>query len=269
MAVAKVILNGNTLIDTTGKTVAADKLLTGYTALDKAGESITGTYSGGGGDSWSWMGQNPILVKNYGVTKVWLKDTAYATWTPSTTNTMIVSEGLVSEGYSWSYAGDYDYEILIRFHAHFEYGAEATGTAQIIDQYQIGAQDVLGYPIDLSHITAGTNNYQTSNTSCPMKGGAFYKNTNGADAYYPVGSYGVYMNTLPSPTLTSTLITPRTPQINTRCYSAYFSTDNAAAVNQNTSYYEYKIEIWRVDRATTNNGMGYGMIRDMWLNGLS
>lgn len=43
MAVAKVILNGTTLIDTTGKTVQADKMVASYTALDKAGESITGT----------------------------------------------------------------------------------------------------------------------------------------------------------------------------------------------------------------------------------
>ena len=43
MGVAKVILNGTTLIDTTGKTVQADKMVASYTALDKAGESITGS----------------------------------------------------------------------------------------------------------------------------------------------------------------------------------------------------------------------------------
>lgn len=42
MGVAKVILNGTTLIDTTGKTVAANKMLSGATALDKAGEGISG-----------------------------------------------------------------------------------------------------------------------------------------------------------------------------------------------------------------------------------
>lgn len=44
MAVSKVILNGVTLIDTTDKTVAADKLLDGYTALKNDGTSITGSY---------------------------------------------------------------------------------------------------------------------------------------------------------------------------------------------------------------------------------
>lgn len=45
MAVAKVILNGSTLIDVTQKTVVADKLLSGYTALKNDGTDITGSYS--------------------------------------------------------------------------------------------------------------------------------------------------------------------------------------------------------------------------------
>lgn len=45
MAVSKVVYNGSTLIDLTGDTVAADKLLEGYTAHDKAGAKITGTYT--------------------------------------------------------------------------------------------------------------------------------------------------------------------------------------------------------------------------------
>lgn len=43
MAVSKIIYGGSTLLDLTGDTVAADKLLTGYTAHDKAGEAVTGT----------------------------------------------------------------------------------------------------------------------------------------------------------------------------------------------------------------------------------
>lgn len=49
MAVSKVVYGGNTLIDLTGDTVAADKLLSGYTAHDAAGNAITGTATAGGG----------------------------------------------------------------------------------------------------------------------------------------------------------------------------------------------------------------------------
>lgn len=44
MAYSKVILNGVTLMDVTQKTVEANKLLEGYTALKNDGTSITGTY---------------------------------------------------------------------------------------------------------------------------------------------------------------------------------------------------------------------------------
>lgn len=45
MGNSKVIYNGKTLIDLTGDTVTAAKLLTGITAHDKAGNAITGTCS--------------------------------------------------------------------------------------------------------------------------------------------------------------------------------------------------------------------------------
>lgn len=44
MGVAKVILNGDTLIDVTQKTVASNNLLSGITALGADGEGVVGTY---------------------------------------------------------------------------------------------------------------------------------------------------------------------------------------------------------------------------------
>lgn len=49
----KVIYNGQTLIDLTGDTVVADKLLEGYTAHDAAGRPITGTAPQGSGSAIS------------------------------------------------------------------------------------------------------------------------------------------------------------------------------------------------------------------------
>ena len=45
--VNKVVYDGTTLIDLTSDTVAANKLLSGYTAHDASGAQITGTYDGG------------------------------------------------------------------------------------------------------------------------------------------------------------------------------------------------------------------------------
>lgn len=53
MAYSKIIYGGNVLIDLTGDTVAADKLLAGITAHGKDGEEITGTcaYDAATGDA--------------------------------------------------------------------------------------------------------------------------------------------------------------------------------------------------------------------------
>ncbi len=47
MAINKVVYGGTTLLDLTGDTVTADKLMQGYTAHDRKGELITGTATGG------------------------------------------------------------------------------------------------------------------------------------------------------------------------------------------------------------------------------
>ena len=44
MKANKIILNNEVLLDLTGDTVAADKLVKGITAHDKSGNIITGTY---------------------------------------------------------------------------------------------------------------------------------------------------------------------------------------------------------------------------------
>lgn len=45
MAYNKFVVNNTTLLDLTGDTITADKLVSGYTAHDKSGEAITGTLS--------------------------------------------------------------------------------------------------------------------------------------------------------------------------------------------------------------------------------
>ena len=50
MGVAKVILNNETLMDVTQKTVTASTLATGYTALGADGENVVGALQPGGDD---------------------------------------------------------------------------------------------------------------------------------------------------------------------------------------------------------------------------
>lgn len=61
MANNKIIYNGKTLIDLTGDTVTADKLLNGIIAHDKSGEAITGTCNFDANTQDATVAQSEIL----------------------------------------------------------------------------------------------------------------------------------------------------------------------------------------------------------------
>lgn len=75
MAVSKVNYGSTTLIDLTGDTVTADKLLSGYTAHGADGEAITGTYQDGSGSGIQAQhitaASDTITISGSGTVKVW------------------------------------------------------------------------------------------------------------------------------------------------------------------------------------------------------
>lgn len=82
MAKNKIIYNGNTLIDLTGDTVTADKLMQGYTAHDRSGAVITGTATGGGSVTQDQDGFI-VLPPDGGGTPSGGLEYETGTWTPS------------------------------------------------------------------------------------------------------------------------------------------------------------------------------------------
>lgn len=71
MAVNKVVYGSRTLVDLTQDTVASDKLVSGYTAHDKAGNTITGSlkiqaYRTGSGAPSSGLGEDGDLYFDLG-----------------------------------------------------------------------------------------------------------------------------------------------------------------------------------------------------------
>lgn len=228
--------------------------------------SVTVNVSGGGGgDTWNWMGKNSTKVATSLSEKVLLKDSAFATWTPTTTNTTIVT-GENLNGYTAN-LDDYDYVVKWKFHTHFEYD----GTEQnqfVTDYYYTYSSIAFGYPNSLSYMNDGLNNgYSTSNIQ--GRYGLFYKNSTSVDMYTTSSQYGVIIYSSPSLSINTgtKVITPKSFTINARCGSGYFSTASASAVDQNASYYEQVIEIWRVDVGTSPQGGMTKNIRDMWLAG--
>ena len=234
----------------------------GYLVLSDQG-------GGGGGGSWSWMGNNATKVKTVHSDKVYLEDTAYATWTPSTTAATLVSGSTLTP--ETVDCADYDYYFVGRFHTHFEYGSGATQAALVNDYYCVSVRSVYGYSSDLSGITDGTAGL-TNDMSLDVTTGLFYKNSSGNDTFSSSYNYGVYANSWSLESSgtgsgSSRTVTLQTPNITARCNGSYFSTANAAAVNQSASYYEIAVEIYKVDRNTSALSGKYQLVRDMWLNG--
>ena len=91
MAVNKVVYGTTVLVDLTGDTVTADKLLKGATAHDAAGEQITGTMeaeSGGSSDNnceayHITSASAKLNFKTTGTVKVWGYGTATSGYTTS------------------------------------------------------------------------------------------------------------------------------------------------------------------------------------------
>lgn len=72
MSVSKVVYGTTVLVDLTSDTVDASHLASGYTAHDKAGNSITGTMSGGGSSKnvQCYQGQATVTSTSYTATAV-------------------------------------------------------------------------------------------------------------------------------------------------------------------------------------------------------
>jgi hypothetical protein len=258
--VNKVIVNGVTKIDLTGDTAISSDVALGKTFHDAAGILQTGT-----APNWTWMGRNPTLVATCANEKVFLKDTNFATWTPSTTTASVITASADCSTYSVDIT-KYDFVIFTKGHTHLEYNSGATGKAQISDQYYTTYFFAYTY-WTLSSWNDPTVKGTPTNGKSSVHNVTFYKNTSGTNSLNTTSAIGIYPSP-PTATFGPTSIKPVRPAMNAKCSSSIFSTANAQKVNKNTSYYELKVELWLVDFQTTPYGALVAAQKDISLHGI-
>ena len=99
MAVNKVVINGEAIIDLSADTVTANKLAAGYTAHDKSGAVITGTMAGGGEPVQSkdvnFIDYDGTVLHSYTV-----EEAAALTALPPLPS----HDGLICQGWNWTLA---------------------------------------------------------------------------------------------------------------------------------------------------------------------
>ena len=213
-----------------------------------------------------FMGIEPEFVKNLYSAQYLLEDTLYNGWTPSTTAKAIVASVTLPD----TYAGDlanYEYYLRWRFDADIQY-ASGTTMKYVIDREVMELWQVLAKrPSSRANITA--DNFNGNNCSTYTSPGLMsYYDKNGSYTYTWSASYGFYIGatnaTFSDSTSNTPTITIKTPAINARCSTTYFTTARAANVDQNTSKVAVKGELYRVKVDSCPSRQMYERVVDLF-----
>ena len=207
----------------------------------------------GGGDLWSWMGRNPLRLYQSPVDSALFSDTAWASWTPTTTATALTTTSTYT-----SFSADMtNYEYLIHFQMYeaLSYNGSATAKARLeracIDQWAIATR----YASNRTNLIAGTRNGNNA-VSVLSQAVMEYYNTSGSLTVAYSWGYGLYPSaptpSFSSSTSTSPTINVRIPALNSRCSTSYLTVANAGCVLGGSSYYKTQYEVWRVDAGTSS-----------------
>ena len=219
-----------------------------YTApTGKAYSPVTVNVSGGG-DTWSWMGRNPTKVQTFTSEHVLFKDTDFASWTWTTTNTTIRAAQTLG---SISMNNAYDYILLYRYYAHYDYG-NWSPTYAITEYAMTGATGLIRYANSTSSIQQETTSAFLTTSFGTTGNVAYYYNSSGTLAGKGDVTYGLYMQNMNMPSVSFNTATFTSPILYARGYSSYFTSPALSNLDMEASYFDTSAEVWRVDTGTAN-----------------
>lgn len=211
-----------------------------------------------------WMGPNAVHVGTIYSKDYTLADTGFNTWTPSTTATVIVATGAVSQ----TQVVDLEhYEYLVRWRCEFINALKSGATKKAQIEKQLGShwQSIHRRPYGLDNITSLTDSRNYCTNTYATSTLLVYWNTSGTKTWTTTNSYGIYQTyqaaTLSSNTSLTPTVTFNYPSISARCYSSYFSTTRAAEVDKANATVKIRGDLYRIDA-----GFGWtrGFYRDAY-----
>lgn len=233
----------------------------------------------GGGSALFWdrdipydfLGIEPEKVKDlYDEQYVLTDDTSYSTWTPSTTAAAIVAAQTLTPTYAADMA-TYEYYLRWIFDADIKYASGTTMKYATVREVEELWQVLAKRPSSYANIEADNFNGNNCSTYATV-GLTRYYDKNGNATYTWSASYGFYIGATAATFSNSTSNTPnvtiKTPAINARCSTTYFSTARAANVDQANSKLALKGELWRVRKDSTPSRNMYGLLVDRYNNSI-
>ena len=206
------------------------------------------------GGEYAWLGKNPVLLDGnvYSIEDN-LKNTGYNGWTPSTTAKTIVSS--VTAGTFSADLSQYEYFLLWECGVDPVYTGSPTLKAHTLLNRCYIVQEIIKRPSSWANITAKSYNGNacvTLNASNLLR---YYGTTTGSVTYSWSVSYGFYFAatsaTFSNSTADSCTVTIKTPTLATRCSTTYFSTGNAALVDQDDSEWFIRGKLYRIKKTGT------------------
>lgn len=211
----------------------------------------------------AWMGKDAQLVSGEFYRKIdTLDNTLYNGWTPSSTAKAIVASVTLGSDSKFvaTDVADWAYFIVWECGCDPVYTGTPTQKAlpQISRAYMV--QEIIRRPgswATIESVTANTNANQTVYGSSFLR---YYGSTTGTSTYTWAASYGLYFG-LTAPAISSTTaasptITPKTPVLNARTSTTYFSATNAGLIDQaNTKWWIIGAGIYKARRETLFDGL--------------
>ena len=201
-------------------------------------------------DAMSFLGKNVECIDSNVYTKEdVLKNTDWATWTPSTT-----AQVLVASETAGTFAADmanYSYYLVWECAVDPVYASGATDAARSILTRAYIVQEITKRPSTVANIGTGTFN---GNACASVYASSLLEYYNGSGTLTNTwsASYGWYFSavaaTFSNSTSDSPTVTIKTPTMSARCSTTYLSTANAGKVSKDDSEWYIKGKLYRVKR---------------------
>ena len=202
------------------------------------------------GGAYNWMGGGvECISSSFYESTVWLSETAFSTWTPSTTAKVLVASKNAS-AFTATNMSENAYLLRWIVDTSVSHISEATLKTLPTRQINIIDQVITRRPTALSYISASNFNGNLYLNEVGLSWMQYY-NSSGTFTYTWAATYGFYgaaaAPAFNSTTAASPTVTPRVPSLYARCSSTIFATGRTTDIDLSNTCWHVKGLLYRMD----------------------